>query len=190
MEIVSPISSRGSRFPNARLGLLMTGLIIAGLALLGMRTIDWFLLKKSLRHRFPQVQWISTRELAAWMADKRRPAPLLLDVRTQEEWNVSHLEGARRVDPGASAEQAAEGASKETPIVTYCAVGYRSGAMAMKLRAAGFTKVRNLEGSIFEWANEHRPLVSGAERVTAVHPYNKLWGLLLVDDARAPLDNK
>ena len=63
----------------------MTGLIIAGLALLGMRSIDWFLLKKSLKHRFPKVDWISTQELADWLADKRRPPPLLLDVRTPDE---------------------------------------------------------------------------------------------------------
>jgi hypothetical protein len=76
---------------------------------------------------------------------------------------------------------------KETPIVTYCAVGYRSGALATKLREAGFTSVRNLEGSIFQWANEHRPLVRGDEPVTTVHPYSSLWGRLLIDDARAPL---
>jgi rhodanese-related sulfurtransferase len=187
MEILSPIPSRGSRIPNARLGLLMTGLIIAGLALLGMRSIDWFLLKKSLRHRFPKVDWISTQELAEWLADKGRQPPLLLDVRTPEEWNVSRLPGARRVDPNAPAESVGAGISKETPIVTYCAVGYRSGEMATRLRAAGFTNVRNLEGSIFQWANEHRPLVRENERVSTVHPYSVLWGRLLAGDVRAPL---
>jgi rhodanese-related sulfurtransferase len=187
MEIISPIPSRGSRIPNARLGLLMTGVIIAALALLGMRSIDWFLLKKSLRHRFPKVEWISTQELADLLADKSRPAPLLLDVRTPEEWSVSHLPGARRVDPNASVESVTAGLPKETPIVTYCAVGYRSGDMATRLRAAGFTNVRNLEGSIFEWANEHRPLVRDGQRVSTVHPYSALWGRLLADDVRAPL---
>ena len=187
MEIISPMSSRGPRIPNARLGFLMTGLIIAALALLGVRSIDWFLLKKSLKHRFTKIEWISTSELADWLANKGRPAPVLLDVRTPEEWNVSHLPGARRVDPSASAENVAAGLSKETPIVTYCAVGYRSGEMATRLRAAGFTNVRNLEGSIFQWANEHRPLVRQNERVTTVHPYNSLWGRLLADDVRAPL---
>jgi len=187
MEIFSPIPSRETRIPNARLGLLMTGVIIASVALLGMRSIDWFLLKKSLQHRFPKVEWISTQELADWLADKGRPAPLLLDVRTPGEWGVSHLAGARRVDPGASVESASAGISKETPIVTYCAVGYRSGDLATRLRAAGFTKVRNLEGSIFEWANEHRPLVRENQQVSTVHPYNTLWGRLLADDVRAPL---
>ena len=187
MEIVSPIPTRSSRVPNARVGLLMTGLIIAALALLGMRSIDWFLLKQSLRHRFPKVEWITTAQLADWLADKQRQPPVLLDARTEEEWNVSHLPGARRVDPNTPIEKVIWGMLKETPIVTYCAVGYRSGALATKLRAAGFTSVRNLDGSIFQWANEHRPLVRQDKPVTTVHPYSTLWGRLLTDDARAPL---
>jgi rhodanese-related sulfurtransferase len=187
MEIVSPIPSRGRRIPNARLALLMTGLIIAAVALLCTRSIHWFLLKKSLEHRFPEVAWITTEELANWLADKGQPAPLLLDVRTPEEWNVSHLPGARHAEPKAPLESVTGGIAKETPIVTYCAVGYRSAEMAKRLRTAGFTNVRNLEGSIFEWANEHRPLVRDEQPVSSVHPYNALWGRLLAEEVRAPL---
>jgi rhodanese-related sulfurtransferase len=188
MEIVSPIPRRGSRVPNARLGLLMTGLIVAAVALLGSRSIDWFLLKQSLRYRFPKVKWIATEELAEWLADKNRPPPVLLDVRTKEEWDASHIPGARRVDPDAPIEKANSGISKDTPIVTYCAVGYRSGVVATKLREAGFINVQNLEGSIFQWANEHRSLVRDNKPVKTVHPYGSLWGRLLTDDARGPLE--
>ncbi len=183
MEIINP--TLGARFPNIRLGLVITGFIVAALTLVGLRSVDWFLLKKSLRHKFTKIEWISTNELADWLAMKRRPAPVLLDVRTPEEWNISHLPDARRVDPNATAESAGAGLSKETPIVTYCAVGYRSGEMADRLRAAGFTNVHNLEGSIFQWANEHRPLVREHERVSTVHPFNTFWGRLLNDDVRA-----
>jgi rhodanese-related sulfurtransferase len=183
MEMVSP--TRRARSPTARLGFFIIGLFALAFALLGLRSVDWFLLKKSLRHRFAKVEWISTSELADWLADKRRPAPVLLDVRTPEEWNVSHLPGARRVDPNASAETVAADLPKETPIVTYCAVGYRSGEMADRLRALGFSNVRNLEGSIFQWANEHRPLVRDDERVSTVHPYSAFWGRLLNDEVRA-----
>lgn len=162
-------------------------LLIGVFALLGLRSVDWFLLKQSLRHKFPKVKWISTTELADWLAKKDQVAPVLLDVRTAEEWNVSHLAGARRIEPGATAEVAGQGWKKDTAIVTYCAVGYRSGEMAERLRLAGFTNVRNLEGSIFAWANEHRPLVHENERVSKVHPYNGFWGRLLNDEARAPL---
>jgi rhodanese-related sulfurtransferase len=170
-----------------RRAFLVVGLLVAVAAALGFRSVDWFLLKTSLRHKFPKVEWISTSELADWLANKKRPAPVLLDVRTTDEWNISHLAGSRRVDPNASVDRAASGVAKETPIVTYCAVGYRSGEIAERLRAAGFTNVRNLEGSIFQWANEHRPLVHGDEHVSQVHPYNSFWGRLLSDDVRAPL---
>src|SRR5439155_16967214 len=152
MEIVSPIPPPGSRLSNARIGLLMTGLIVVAFALLGIRSIEWFLLKTSLRHRFSKVKWIPTANLADWLADKKRPQPILLDVRTEDEWNVSRLPGSRRVAPNASVDAAAPGIPKETPIVTYCAVGYRSASLATKLVEAGFTSVMNLDGSIFQLA--------------------------------------
>jgi len=175
------------KLSKTRRGLGIAGLVLAALALLGLRNVDWFLLKKSLRHKFANIEWISTGELADWLANTSRPAPVLLDVRTPEEWNVSHLPGARRIEPGASVEKAAASLPKGTPIVTYCAVGYRSGELAERLRTAGFTNVRNLEGSIFQWANEHRPLVRENATVSQVHPYNSFWGRLLEDEVRAPL---
>ncbi len=173
--------------PHLRLTLGLLALLICAGALLSCRSVNWFLLKRSLRLKFGDERWITTQALADWLADKSRPAPVLLDVRTPAEWQVSHLPGARRVDPQATAATAAEGVAKDRPIVTYCAVGYRSGEMAQRLRTAGFTYVQNLEGSIFEWANERRPLVHDGERVTRVHPYDALWGRLLKDEVRAPL---
>ncbi|MGI8481793.1 MAG: rhodanese-like domain-containing protein [Chthoniobacterales bacterium] len=186
MDIV-PLAPRPPRVPNARMGLLMTGVIAAGLALLGMRDIEWGLLKRSLRKAFPSVRWISTTELAQELANKNRRHPILLDVRTEAEWETSHLPDARRVEPKTWPEDVLAGTSKDAPIVTYCAVGYRSGDLAKQLSDAGYRNVRNLEGSIFQWANEHRPLVRGDERVTRVHPYNSWWGRLLEDDVRAQL---
>ena len=58
---------------NHRLRFLAGFLVIAAIAL-GFRDVDWFLLKKSLRQRFPKVEWISTAELAGWMADHTRGA--------------------------------------------------------------------------------------------------------------------
>lgn len=186
MEIFRPHPPRA---PAARIGILMTALIVfvAGFGASKTSAFQWFLLKTSLRTQFPRVEWVTTRELADWLQDRHRAPPLLLDVRTADEWNVSHLRGARRVDPGASAESALSNISKDAAVVTYCAVGYRSAGLATRLRAAGFTHVQNLEGSVFQWANEHRPLVRDGTPVTRVHPYNNFWGRLLADEVRAPL---
>jgi hypothetical protein len=44
---------------------------------------------------------------------------------------------------------------------------------------AGYTNVTNLEGSIFAWANQSRPLVQEGKPTDKVHPYNAFWGALL-----------
>ena len=164
----------------------MTALIVlvAGYGATRTSAFQWFLLKASLRGQFPQARWITTRELAGWLEDRQRQPPILLDVRTLNEWNVSHLPNALRVEPGAPAETVLPNIPKDTQIVTYCAVGYRSAELATRMRLAGFTHVQSLEGSIFQWANEHRPLVKDAKPTSLVHPYNQFWGRLLSEDAR------
>ena len=60
--------------------------------------------------------------------------------------------------------------------------------MAQRLSEAGFTNVVNLEGSIFEWANQGHPVYREDRAVALVHPYDAVWGLLLKKDLRAPLE--
>jgi len=133
----------------------------------------------SLRAKFPDVSTLSPAELAGWMNDSARTLPLLLDVREENEFAVSHLLGARRAENDAVAQLRQLGATNETPIVVYCSVGYRSALMARKLQKAGFNNVRNLEGSIFAWANEGRPLVNSNGTTSGAHPFNILWGRYL-----------
>jgi len=61
------------------------------------------LLKRSLRNRFANLDWITTGELSEWLSDESREPPILLDVPTSAEWNISHSPGAQLVDPKASA---------------------------------------------------------------------------------------
>ena len=141
--------------------------------------LQWSAVKARIRKEFPAVPQIGTRDLAARLESEK---PLLLDVRTQAEFDVSHLAGARRVEPGTTPDP---GVAKDTPIVTYCSVGYRSSAVAQRLREAGYTRVQNLEGSIFQWANEGRPLVRDGKPATLVHPFDSKWGRLLDKQRRA-----
>ena len=138
-----------------------------------------------IRHEFPEVKRISTEELTAWIDNSQRASPLLLDVRTQAEFDISHLRNARRVEPDAVI--ATINLPKDRTIVTYCSVGYRSAVFARQLMRAGYTNVTNVEGSIFKWANEDRPVYRGALRVSEVHPYNGTWGKLLDPTHRAKI---
>ena len=146
--------------------------------------MDWCLQNLQLhlvRVCFPSVPQISTAGLAAWLSDRQRPRPLLLDIREREEFDVSHLAGAIAILPNARPEVVTILAGQNTPIVVYCSVGYRSSALASKLIKAGFTNVKNLEGSIFQWANEGRPIEAGGKAVKLVHPYHRLFRRLLME---------
>ena len=65
---------------------------------------------------------------------------------------------------------------KSATIVVYCTVGYRSGKIVEKLQKAGYQKVYNLHGSIFEWVNQGNSVVnSKGVTTTEVHTYSKDW---------------
>jgi rhodanese-related sulfurtransferase len=133
---------------------------------------------------FPDVQWVDTATLADWMNAPPSEAPLLLDVRSEDEFAVSHLRGAVRVEPGRRSFESLIDESR--PVVVYCSVGYRSAAIVGALEASGIADIHNLRGGIFTWANEGRPLFRGEAPASTVHPYDELWGVLLRDDVREP----
>ncbi|MBD1913514.1 MULTISPECIES: rhodanese-like domain-containing protein [unclassified Leptolyngbya] len=147
-----------------------------------LRHQAWKSVKRMIHNKFPNAPAISTTSLAAWLQSGTQPAPILLDVRRPEEFAVSHLPHAYYT-PNLDSVRAMD-LSLDTPLVVYCSVGYRSARLVEQLRAAGFTQAVNLEGSIFQWANEGRAIVQAGQPAKFVHPYNWLWGLLLNGDIR------
>lgn len=81
---------------------------------------------------------------------------LLLDVREPFEWNIVHLEGARLIPLGQLPARLRE-LDGHADIVAYCHHGMRSLQAVEILRAAGFSKVRSLEGGIDAWSQEVEP---------------------------------
>ncbi len=161
----------------------LLGLVLFVILVISCQTIGWSIVDWKIAHDFPHVKRVTPAELAVWLQDAKRPPPVLLDVRTAAEYEVSHLQNSQRIQPGAPAS--AIRIPKDQPIVTYCSVGYRSGAFAQTLERAGYTQVMNLEGSIFKWANEGRPIYRDGRQVEKVHPYNETWGRLLDKTQRA-----
>ena len=158
-----------------------------GLLAISFNNLQWEMVRAKIRRSFPSVPQLSTEALAARLAAPHRPKPLLLDVRTPAEFAVSHLPGAMQIDPNVDPRKLKLPADKGAPVVVYCSVGYRSSMLVQRLQEAGYTNVQNLDGSIFRWANEGRPLTDGVRAVTSVHPYDRTWGRLLQIERRAPL---
>lgn len=102
---------------------------------------------------------------------------VILDSRKKEEYNVSHIPGARFVDYKKFKLKSLKDIPKDTPIYVYCSVGYRSERTAEKLQEAGYTEVYNLYGGLFNWANHGFPMVNEDEESSIdVHGYNREWG--------------
>jgi rhodanese-related sulfurtransferase len=144
-----------------------------------VRTTIWTMLNAVIRLQFPQVRSISAAALAAWLHSDREP-PVLLDARTPEEYQVSHLCQARLVFDRLETVQQTVAAT--APIVTYCTVGYRSAALARQLQRLGYQQVFNLTGSIVQWANQGYPVYRNGQPVHQVHAYSALWAMLLKSD--------
>lgn len=87
---------------------------------------------------------------AAWV-DAARAGALVIDVRSQGEWDAGHVDGARHVPLDVVAARTDEiaawlGGDKSKPVVLYCASGRRAGIARESLLAAGFTNVHNAGG--------------------------------------------
>jgi rhodanese-related sulfurtransferase len=139
---------------------------------------DWETTKSWVRTEFPEVEHISAEDLRLRL-DSGRGSPMVLDVRTAEEYEVSHLKGAIRVDPDGELPDFLRTLDHEASVVAYCSVGYRSSRLVERLTKEGFTDAKNLEGSIFEWANKGYPVERDGAPVQEVHPYDAEWGRLL-----------
>lgn len=96
------------------------------------------------------------------MADK--PHALLLDVRTPQEWDEGHLQGAAHADYWGDEhafQEAMDAIPRDRPVLVYCAGGGRSGLTAKELEEAGHQEVYNLEHGISGWIEEGLPVVTG-----------------------------
>ncbi len=171
---------------RALLAVFLLPILIGGVILLvAGRPLAFDVVRRMTARKFPQVEWIGAEELARWREDPRGPRPVVLDARTAEEYAVSHLRDAVRIDPYQPSLQPLQGFPQDTAIVVYCAVGYRSARVAHFLGRQGYGNVYNLDGSLFRWANQGRPIFRDGQPAALVHPYDRLWGLLLASDYRA-----
>lgn len=148
--------------------------------------ITWESTKALVRADFPDVTQRSVSDLVADL-EGPDPKPLLIDVREPGEYAVSQIPGAVHAQ-GAAVEDLVQRAGGR-PVILYCSVGYRSARDAQALLQKGSDNVSNLEGSIFEWANEEYTMTRGGAASTTktefVHPYNESWGTLLHADRRS-----
>lgn len=131
-----------------------------------------FMLKTLLSHTVPEVDVTEAAQAPS--------NTVFLDSRSREEFEVSHIRGARFVGYDNFSLDSVSDLSKSTPLIVYCSVGYRSEKVAEQLITAGFSDVANLYGGIFEWKNTGHPIVDETGATTeSIHAHSKSWGIWL-----------
>jgi rhodanese-related sulfurtransferase len=177
--------SGGRRWLRLLFLLLILPLLVgAGIAVFAGRPVAFDVIRRLTERKFPEGKWVTVTELERWRADPGRAQPVVLDARTEDEYAVSHLRGAARIDPYRPSLRPLRGFPKDTAIVLYSSVGYRGARVANFLTRQGYSRVYNLDGGQFRWANAERPVFRQDRPTAEVHPYDATWGLLLESEYR------
>jgi len=85
----------------------------------------------------------------------------ILDVRSVDEFQNGHIEGAVNADINSPTfQQTASTLEKEKTVFVYCLSGARSSAAAGQLKDMGFTNIINLTGGMLAWQSANLPVTT------------------------------
>jgi len=90
---------------------------------------------------------------------QKQPAPLLLDVREEDEVRLCALPGSLHIPMNLIPLRHNE-LPDDIPIIVYCHHGIRSLNVARYLAHVGFKNVANLQGGIDAWARQIDPTMA------------------------------
>ncbi len=105
------------------------------------------------------MQYTTPKRLAALLAERQaagQPAPFLMDVREDWEWNLCHIPGSVHV-PMHLIPLKMQDIEPEREIVCICHTGGRSAQVAHFLQQHGYANVSNLLGGVADWADSVDP---------------------------------
>jgi rhodanese-related sulfurtransferase len=109
--------------------------------------------------------------------------PFILDVRTLDEVTESgYIEGAAHIPLNELAQYVDLLPSLDTPIVTYCAGGWRATIAMTALYGMGFEDVRALKMGFADWKDAGNPVVEGAPEAISLNAVEIDENLLFTAD--------
>ena len=97
------------------------------------------------------MQQLMVQELAEWLADSQRVAPVLLDVREPWEHEQGHIKGTMLMPMHTVPLRLSE-LQPDAPVVCICHHGGRSMQVATFLQSKAFATVYNLAGGMDHWS--------------------------------------
>ncbi|PCJ52749.1 MAG: MBL fold metallo-hydrolase [Planctomycetota bacterium] len=117
---------------------------------------------QTLRHRPEAVSsypMVSTQELADLLASDA--PPLVVDIRSDGEYNTVHIEGSLNI-PLSHLKERAHEIPLGVSICLLCRTGYRSAIAASLLMAHDVPNLMDISGGIVAWTAADHPVISSA----------------------------
>lgn len=164
----------------AKVSILLTGILLIPVCW----GTDFTQIKQNLVARYPSVTMVDANRLYQQLNSKEKDY-IVLDVRSPKEYAVSHIYQSQNAPNMEQALKILRDKSRQTPILVYCSLGYRSAELALELQEYGYSEVTNLAGSLFEWVEQGYPVYQEEREVKKAHPYNLWWGRHLRSDYRS-----
>lgn len=104
---------------------------------------------------------VDVQEAATRAATSAPDAPVIVDVREDDEFAAVRVEGVTHLPMSGFTARAGE-LPKDRPLLILCASGARSAAVTGFLLRGGWTDVANVDGGINAWQRAGLPVVRGA----------------------------
>lgn len=118
-------------------------------------------------------------------ASANNPSAVILDVRTADEYNTGHIDGAILIDyRSADFSKQIKELDPSKEYLIYCRSGVRSSHAIDSLKLLGFTHLTELEGGINAWKQEKLPIAGIPDDKITLDDYNNILAsneLVLID---------
>ena len=105
-----------------------------------------------------EVELLDAKSAQSFLDER---SPIVIDVRTQEEFDVGYIAGATLIDmssPGFT--DAISSLDRSATYFVYCRSGNRSASATKLMIDIGFTSVYELDGGILAWSAAGNPVES------------------------------
>ncbi|MBF0552322.1 MAG: rhodanese-like domain-containing protein [Deltaproteobacteria bacterium] len=115
------------------------------------------------------VNFISIEKMKKRIQDNDKL--ILLDVRTEREYQAAHIKGAAWLERGLAEFVLARTLPvQDAEIIVYCKAGNRTGLVVKALKSAGYKNVAGLDGGFDEWAQQGNSVYNFLVEFKMVNP--------------------
>ncbi|MGL1892606.1 MAG: rhodanese-like domain-containing protein [Spirochaetaceae bacterium] len=105
----------------------------------------------------------------------------ILDTRSEKEFTLSHIKDAIFIDYKSFSLDKLPKINKNSKIIIYCTIGYRSEKIGEALLDDGYIDVSNLYGGLINWVNLKFDVYNKNGIVKKIHLYSILWRKYLLN---------